>query len=456
VLYHLYELGQAAMSPTRAAANSARLMLRNPLNPLSYTDIGRKTAAAAELLERTTRRYKKPAFNIGSTTVEGQTVAVTEEVVWKKPFCNLIHIKKVMPEGTAHSAPRVLMVAPVSGHFATLLRGTVEAMLPHADIYITDWVDARLVPLRQGGFDLDDYIDYVIEMIELFQGNVHVLGVCQPGVPVMAAVALMEARGNPMVPKSVVLKGSPIDTRVSPTSVNKLAEERGTNWFRRTVITSVPWPNPGAGRLVYPGFLQLTGFMAMNLDRHVNAHKDLFFDLVKGDGDSVEKHKEFYDEYLAVMDLSAEYYIQTIDQVFVKHLLPKGEMYHRGQRVDLAAIKRVALMTIEGEKDDITGRGQTEAAVHLCTGLADTMKQHYTQPNVGHYGIFNGSRYRKEVMPRVLAFMGEHDASVGVSPRSGNLARLWERLSSDGDAIIAPEAGNNAASEGFTFGRGAA
>nr|WP_281431735.1 polyhydroxyalkanoate depolymerase [Rhodomicrobium vannielii] len=410
VLYHLYEFGHAAMSPARMAANSTRLMMRNPLNPFSYTEMGRNAAAAAELVERTTRRYKKPRFKLGSCTVGVESVAIAEEVVWKKPFCNLIHFKKAMPDGARHDAPRVLMVAPLSGHYATLLRGTVEAMLPHTDVYITDWTDARLVPLRAGGFDLDDYIDYIIEMIELFQGDVHVMGVCQPGVPVMAAVALMEARKNPFAPKSVILKGSPIDTRVSPTGVNRLAEERGTDWFRRTVVTSVPWPNAGAGRLVYPGFLQLTGFMAMNLDRHVRAHNDLFVDLVKGDGDSVEKHKEFYDEYLAVMDLAAEYYIQTIDHVFVKHLLPKGEMRHRGHAVNLSAIRRVALMTIEGEKDDITGHGQTEAAVHLCTGLSGAKKLHYTQPGVGHYGIFNGSRYRTEVVPRVMSFIAENDA----------------------------------------------
>nr|WP_251134090.1 polyhydroxyalkanoate depolymerase [Rhodomicrobium sp. Az07] len=426
------------MSPARMAANSTRLMMRSPFNPLSYTEVGRNAAAAAELLERTTRRYKKPGFRLGSCTVDGQSVAIAEEVVWKKPFCHLIHFKKAMPDGARHDAPRVLMVAPLSGHYATLLRGTVEAMLPHADVYITDWTDARLVPLRAGGFDLDDYIDYVIEMIELFKGDVHMMGVCQPGVPVMAAVALMEARNNPFAPKSVILKGSPIDTRVSPTGVNRLAEERGTNWFRRTVITSVPWPNAGAGRLVYPGFLQLTGFMAMNLDRHMRAHKDLFVDLVKGDGDSVEKHKEFYDEYLAVMDLAAEYYIQTIDGVFVKHLLPRGEMRHRGHAVNLSAIRRVALMTIEGEKDDITGHGQTEAAVHLCTALPEAMKQHYTQPGVGHYGIFNGSRYRNEVVPRVMSFIAEHDAGrVALDGRVGSLAGFWRRLASEGDGIVA-------------------
>ncbi len=432
MLYHLYELSHAAISPARAAANSTQLFLRNPFNPLSYTNLGRNAAAAAELMERTTRRYKKPGFSIKATTVKGKRVEVAEEIVWRKPFCDLIHFKKALPEG-APSEPRVLMVAPLSGHYATLLRGTVEAMLPYTDVYISDWHDARLIPLRDGTFTLDDYIDYVIGMIELFQGDVHVLGVCQPGVPVMAAVALMEARSHPFLPRSVILKGSPIDTRISPTGVNKLAEEKGTNWFRRTVITSVPWPNRGHGRLVYPGFLQLTGFMAMNLDRHMNAHKDLFVNLVRGDGDSVDKHKDFYDEYLAVMDLAAEYYLQTIDQVFVKHQLPKREMLHRGQLIDLAAIRHVALMTIEGEKDDITGAGQTEAALHLCTNLSRSKKLHYTQPGVGHYGIFNGSRYRQEVLPRIVAFIAEHDI------RGGALRWLWHRLAGERDVAAPPE-----------------
>ncbi|MGO9984408.1 MAG: polyhydroxyalkanoate depolymerase [Rhodomicrobium sp.] len=432
MLYHLYELGQAAISPARAAANSTRFLMRNPFNPFSYTNIGRNAAAAAELLERTTRRYKKPVFGLPQTMVKGQKVAITEESVWRKPFCNLIHFKKHIQAGAAPSEPRLLIVAPLSGHFATLLRGTVEAMLPHADVYITDWHDARFVPLRAGNFDLDDYIDYLIEMIELFQGDVHVMAVCQPSVPVLSAVALMETRDSPAVPRSVILKGGPVDTRVSPTAVNKLAEERGTNWFRRTVITSVPWPNAAHGRLVYPGFLQLTGFMAMNLDRHVTAHKELFVNLVRGDGDSVEKHKEFYDEYLAVMDLPAEYYLQTIDQVFVKHQLPKGEMFHRGQLIDLTAIRRTALMTVEGEKDDITGLGQCEAALHLCSNLPRSKKRHYVQPGAGHYGIFNGSRYRHEIVPRVAAFMSDHDV------RGGSLHWLMHRLAGEKGVAAAP------------------
>jgi poly(3-hydroxybutyrate) depolymerase len=433
VLYHLYELGHAAISPARAAANSTRYLFRNPFNPLSYTHLGRNTAAAAEVLERTIRRYKKPSFNLNTTMVKGQLVPVSEEIVWRKPFCNLIHFKKSFPTGASSNEPRLLVVAPLSGHYATLLRGTVEAMLPFADVYITDWHDARGVSMRDGNFDLDDYIDYVIEMIELFQGDVHVMGVCQPAVPVLSAVALMEMRDSPALPRSMILKGGPIDTRKNPTAVNKLAMERGTNWFRQTVITAVPWPCRGYGRLVYPGFLQLTGFMAMNLDRHLKAHKELFQNLVKGDGDSVEKHKEFYDEYLAVMDLTAEYYLQTVDQVFVKHQLAKGEMFHRGRLIDLTAIRRVALMTVEGEKDDITGLGQCEAALGLCSNLPRGKKRHYTQPGVGHYGIFNGSRFRHEIVPRVVAFMTENDV------RGGSLKWFLSRLGGDRGVIAAPE-----------------
>ena len=252
MLYHLYELGQAAMSPARAVAHSTRIFMRNPFNPLSYTNMGRNAAAAAELLERTTRRYKKPSFGIAHTSVRGVPAVITEETVWHRPFCNLIRFKKHLQDGSTPNEPRLLIFAPVSGHFATLLRGTVEAMLPHADVYITDWQDARFVPLHDGNFDLDDYIDYATAMIELFEGDVHVMAVCQPAIPVLSAVALMEAAGNPAAPRSLIMKGGPIDTRVSQTAVNRLAEEKGTNWFRRNVITSVPWPNPGHGRLVYP------------------------------------------------------------------------------------------------------------------------------------------------------------------------------------------------------------
>ena len=405
MLYHWYELGHAAVRPARVAADAGRLFFNNPFNPLTHTGFGRHAAAALEVFERSTRRYDKPEFRITDTIVDGKTVPVYENIVWHRPFCRLIHMVRDVPQQRRAQDPRVLIVAPMSGHFATLLRGTVETLLPNHEVYITDWQDARDVPLAAGRFDLDDYVDYVRDMFRFFGGDVHVFAVCQPAVPVLAAVALMEEDDEPSVPLSMVLAGGPIDTRVSPTAVNRLAEERGTDWFSRTVISSVPWPRMGFGRSVYPGFLQLTGFMTMNLDRHMKAHKDLFDHLVRGDGDSAEKHREFYDEYLAVMDLTAEFYLQTIDTVFVRHTLPRGEMLHRGRKVDPSAIRRVALMTIEGEKDDITGLGQCAAAHDLCVNIPADSKTHFVCPKVGHYGVFNGSRFRAEIAPRVARFM---------------------------------------------------
>ncbi len=416
MLYHWYELGHVAVRPARAAANGYRLFFNHPFNPLTHTPVGRHAVAACEVFERTTRRYDKPSFRIDSTVVDGADVAVRETVVWEQPFCRVIHFERNISDERRAEDPRVLLVAPMSGHFATLLRGTVETLLPDHEVYITDWTDARDVPALAGSFDLDDYVDYLAAIFRHFEGDVHVFAVCQPSVPVLAAISLMEADGDPCVPRSMILAGGPVDTRVSPTEVNRLAESKGTNWFRNNVITSVPWPNPGFGRSVYPGFLQLTGFMTMNLDRHVNAHKDLFRHMVQGDGDSAEKHREFYDEYLAVMDLTAEFYLQTIDTVFVRHALPNGEMMVRGRRVDPGAITRVALMTIEGEKDDITGLGQCRATHDLCPSISPDDKLHYECPGVGHYGIFNGRRFRSDIAPRITQFIRMHDDRAGACP----------------------------------------
>ena len=404
-LYWMYELGHAALNPGRAVADATRLMFSSPLNPLSQTEFGKSIAASCELFERTTRRYGKPEWGIKDVEVNGVRVPVDVHCVWEKPFCRLLYFERQLTRPLRKPQPRVLIVAPMSGHYATLLRGTVEAFLPNHEVYITDWEDARMVPLASGRFDLDDYIDYIVDMLHTLGGNIHVVAVCQPAVPVIASVALMDAEDDPFVPLSMTLMGGPIDTRSNPTAVNKLAQERGIDWFRNHVITRVPFPHPGFMRDVYPGFLQLNGFVSMNLDRHIDAHKNLFRHLVQGDGDSVQKHREFYDEYLAVMDLPAEYYLQTVDTVFVKHLLPKGEMTHRGKPVDLTRIERVALMTVEGEKDDISGLGQTKAAHALCSSLSDDKKVHYEQKGVGHYGVFNGSRFRAEIMPRIADFM---------------------------------------------------
>jgi poly(3-hydroxybutyrate) depolymerase len=415
--YHFFEMAQMAMAPARALSDLTRMAFKNPINPLTYTPVGRNLAASAELFERITRRYGKPAFDIEKTFVGGHEVAVEPEVVWLRPFCHMLHFVRDLPHDSP-SQPRLLIVAPMSGHYATLLRGTVEQFLQTHDVYITDWVDARQVPLALGKFDLDDYIDYVAEMCEHLSNAdgtpFHLLAVCQPSVPVLAAVARMEAENSPHVPASMTLKGGPIDTRRSPTAVNKLAEKRGPKWFRQNCIHVAPFPYPGMGRQVYPGFLQLSGFMAMNFDRHVNAHMDMFNHLVEGDGDSAEKHRDFYDEYLAVMDLTAEFYLQTIDTVFVHHSLPKGEMMHRGERVDLKAIRRVGLMTVEGEKDDISGVGQTEAAQDLCANIPPELRLHYVQKDVGHYGVFNGSRFRKEIAPRVCAFHARVEAKLAL------------------------------------------
>ncbi|MGD0633201.1 MAG: polyhydroxyalkanoate depolymerase [Beijerinckiaceae bacterium] len=402
--YQVHELAYMTFAPLRAACDAARFWARNPLNPLSKTQIGRNIAASAEMFERLTRRYGKPAFGLSRTSIDGQEIAVEEEVVWSKPFCRLLRFRRDLPAGTAQ--PKLLIIAPMSGHYATLLRGTVEAFLPHYDVYLTDWKDARMVPAQEH-FDLDDYIDYLIEICHVLKGDggpLYSLGVCQPAVPLIAAVALMEAANDPDVPDTMILMGGPIDTRESPTAVNVLAEKRGSKWFRANCIHSVPYPYPGFGRLVYPGFLQLSGFMAMNVDRHVDAHVEMFNHLIKGDGESGEKHRDFYDEYLAVMDLTAEFYLQTIDTVFVEHRLPKGTMVHRKQPVDLSAIHRTALMTVEGENDDISGPGQTKAAHRLCSNIPAEFKHDYVQKGVGHYGVFNGSRFRTGIVPEILAF----------------------------------------------------
>ncbi|PVB62112.1 polyhydroxyalkanoate depolymerase [Labrenzia sp. 011] len=408
--YHLYELNHAVMAPFRAMADMTKLYFQNPLNPLTHTGYGRQVAAGCEVLERATRRYGKPEFGLKDTSVGGVRVPVHENIVWSRPFCDLIHFERGVT--TQRNDPKILVVAPMSGHYATLLRGTVEALLPNADVYITDWIDARMVPIQDGKFDLDDYIDYIISMLHALGPDTHVIGVCQPSVPVLAAVAVMEDREDPYVPASMTLMGGPIDTRVAPTAVNDLAVSKGIEWFKSNVIMKVPFPHPGFMRDVYPGFLQLSGFMSMNLDRHVTAHRDFFQHLVEGDGDNAEKHRDFYDEYLAVMDLTAEFYLQTVEAVFIEHALPNGTLTHNGHLVDCSKIRRTALLTVEGEKDDITGRGQTKAAIDLCTGLPDDMKTHYEQPNVGHYGVFNGSRWRAEIAPRVMDFIRSNRTDI--------------------------------------------
>jgi poly(3-hydroxybutyrate) depolymerase len=386
--YQLYEMAHAALAPARAVSDATHFVFRNPWNPLSTTVLGKNISAGAELFERLTRRYGKPTFGLRDFEAGGVVSPILEDVVWTKPFCNLLRfVRPDFPDGA--NQPKLLIVAPMSGHYATLLRGTVEAFLPHFDVHITDWADARMVPLAVGSFDLDDYIDYLRQMLAHLGPGVHAIGVCQPSVPLLAAAALMEAGGDANAPASMTLMGGPVDTRRSPTEVNKLAEKRGVEWFRRNCLHTVPFPYPGFGREVYPGFLQLSGFMAMNLNRHVSAHLDMFNHLVRGDGDSAEKHREF-----------------------VRHALPKGEMTHRGQRVDLTAIRKAGLMSVEGEKDDISGVGQTCAANELCVNIPESRKQYYLAEGVGHYGVFNGSRFRDQIAPRIRKFIAGIEADA--------------------------------------------
>ena len=401
MLYHAYEMTHAAVQPLRAQSDALRYLCRSAFSPVAYTAAGKAMAAACEVFENVTRRYRKPDWGIDEISISGQPTPVTPEVVHSKLFCDLVHFKRGGERAAGRRDPKVLIVAPLSGHYPTLLRGTVKAMLPEHDVYVTDWRDARLVPLVYGGFDFEDFVDYVIEFIRFIGPDTHVIAVCQPSVPVLAAVAAMADQDDPLQPASMTLMGGPIDTRRNPTAVNQLAASRPLSWFERTVIHSVPLPNPGALRCVYPGFIQLSGFMTMNLERHMDAHADLFRHLIAGDCDSVEQHQRFYDEYLSVMDLTAEFYLQTVRLVFQEHALPDGRMTHRGRPVDCGKIRRTALLTVEGEHDDICGLGQTEAAHDLCGNIPADDHYHYVQPGVGHYGVFNGMRWRTEIQPRV-------------------------------------------------------
>ena len=370
---------------------------------------GKAIAAGCHVFEGATRSFAKPAFRLDTTKIGRKTVPVTEEVLGRKPFCQLKHFVR---DGAPSDDPKLLIVAPMSGHYATLLRGTVESMLPDNDVYITDWRDARMVPLYEGAFDLDDYIDYIIDYLHLLGPNTHVLAVCQPAVPVFAAIALMSQDDDSCVPSTMTLMGGPIDTRKSPTVPNNLAKERPFEWFEKNMITHVPATAPGFWRKVYPGFLQLSSFMAMNMDKHVDSHVQQFDNLIRGDGDEAQKHREFYEEYLAVMDMTAEFYLQTIKVVFQEHHLPRGMMVHRDRLVRPEAIRKTALLTVEGELDDISGQGQTQATHDLCINLPEDMKMDYVQPGVGHFGVFNGRRWHEQIAPRVTKFIRQFDRPV--------------------------------------------
>jgi poly(3-hydroxybutyrate) depolymerase len=403
-MYQAYEFQRLLSNPVRLWANTLEQVYSSPYNPLTDTWLGKSVAAGAEIMARLAQSYGKPEFGLKTTQVGNETVAVNEEILVRKPFCQLMRFRRDIKRRD----PKVLVVAPMSGHFATLLRGTIEALLPDHDVHITDWSDAREVPLSQGNFDLDDYVDYLIEFCRYLGPDLHVIAVCQPSVPVLGAASLMAEAREPNQPKSITLMGGPIDTRVSPTTPNDLAMRNSMMWFRQNVISTVPFNYPGAMRRVYPGFLQLTSFISMNLDRHINAHMRQFEHLVKGDDDSADGHRAFYDEYLAVMDLTAEFYLQTIQVVFKEHQLPRGVWVSRDRKIDPSAIE-TALMTVEGELDDISGIGQTKAAHALTPNIPGARHVHWEQPRVGHYGIFNGRKWREQIMPRVRDFIRDND-----------------------------------------------
>lgn len=407
MLYNAYEVNRAWMTGASAWASMTAEWLNSPMSLTGMTGAGPVIASALEVFAHASAPRGKPAFDIEQVVVDGVAQPVTEAIVLHRPFGNLLRFSH---PGLPDNAPRLLIVAPMSGHFATLLRGTVARMLENAEVFITDWADARDVPTEQGAFSLDDYIDYLQVFLEHIGPGAHMLAVCQPSVPSLAITALMNEDKHPCRPLTLTMMGGPIDTREAPTSVNDVAMQRPLSWFEHTVIARVPLMYPGAGRKVYPGFLQLAGFMAMNLGSHMMSHYQMFKHMVEGDGESADATKAFYEEYRSVCDLPAEYYLQTIEHVFQRHSLPMGTFYHRDRLVDLGAIKDTALLAIEGEKDDISGIGQTRAALKLATGLAESRKQYLLAENVGHYGIFNGSKWRNRIAPVVEAWMTKHAA----------------------------------------------
>ena len=405
MLYNAYELQRTMLSGAAAWASVGAELLTNPSMPFSHFGFGPVMASALDVFAHATMTRGKPAFDIEDVTVGGKTYPVTESIVMHRPYGNLLRFDH---PGLPKNAPKLLVVAPMSGHFATLLRGTVARMVETCEVYITDWADAKMVPQSVGRFDLDDYIDYLIAFLEHIGPGTHMLAVCQPSVPAFAATAIMGKQNNPCRPATLTVMGGPIDTREAPTSVNDVAMNQPLSWFENNVVTTVPLTYPGGGRKVYPGFLQLAGFMAMNLGSHMMSHYGMFKHLVEGDDESAAATKAFYDEYRAVCDMTAEYYLQTVEHVFQKHSLPNGEFVHRGERIDLGAIRDTAILAVEGERDDISGIGQTRAALHLAANLPEERKKYLLAENVGHYGIFNGSKWRNRIAPVVEDWIRLH------------------------------------------------
>lgn len=409
MLYTAYETSYYATTPLRFAALATRDFWSSPLNPVADTELGRRLFATSDLFANLTRRYGKPEWMIDSIEINGRPVRVRPTTVWSTPWCKLTHFARDMSDlrraGKTEIEPAVLIAAPLSGHYATLLRGTVQGFLQDHEVFITEWTNARDVPIVEGRFGFHDCIDHIREMLRQLGPRPHVVAVCQPGPAVLAAVSLMAEDNEESRPASMTIMGSPIDARMSPTVTNKLAEERPFSWFKSNMIYNVPPPYLGAGRRVYPGFVQLASFITMNLEKHQQAHRDYLSHLMEGDGDGADKHLEFYDEYLSVLDLTEEFYLETIDVVFQSYLLPKGELYHDGRRVRPERITDIGLLTVEGENDDISGIGQTQAAHYLCLGLPPELKEDHIQPHVGHYGVFNGKRFLEEIYPRTRDFI---------------------------------------------------
>ena len=405
MIYQNFQTYTDSVAPLRSFANIAAAGLTHPLPGISRNVVHRAFHALYELIARTGLSHRRPAFGIDQVEVAGQPVAVREVAVHRTPFCTLLRFEKDIPA----PQPRVLLVAPMSGHFATLLRGTVRTMLSEHDVYITDWHNARDIGLQHGSFDFDDFIEHVITFLEVLGPGAHIVAVCQPCVAALAAVAIMAEDSHPAQPRSMTLMAGPIDTRINPTEVNRLATSRPIGWFERHLIDTVPWRYNGAWRRVYPGFTQLAAFMSMNLDRHVKAQMDLFCHIANGEAEKAAAIRKFYDEYLAVMDLPAEFYLQTVQRVFQEHALPLGKLEWRGRRIDPRAIRRTALFTVEGERDDICAVGQTLAAQELCTGLRPYMKRHHVQTGVGHYGVFNGHRWSSYIYPMLRSVVYASD-----------------------------------------------
>lgn len=409
MLYQLYEFQRTMLSPMSIWASTAAKTLLNRSSPFSFLPGAEKMAAGYQLLNRFGREYEKPVFGITSVMAHGHNVSIAQRTVLEKPFCRLLRFKRYADDAETINQlkrdPIVLVCAPLSGHHATLLRDTVRTLLTEHKVYITDWTDARMVPLSQGEFHLDDYIAYIQEFIRhIGAENLHVIAVCQPAVPVLAAISLMASKGE-MTPCTMTMMGGPIDARKAPTAVNSLATLHSLNWFENNLIHTVPLNYSGANRRVYPGFLQHAGFVAMHPEKHAGSHWDFYLSLLKGDNQDAAAHIKFYDEYNAVLDLDADFYLETIKTVFQDFSLPKGILEIQGERVRPQDIKRSALLTIEGELDDISGSGQTEAAHALCTGIPDSKKEHYTAPKCGHYGIFSGRRWRELIYPRIAGFI---------------------------------------------------